>query len=85
MKLLLSLLILAVILPFTPIMPGGKPMIKISALKWPELSVPGSSSKTFTTSNKTQAVYKWKDSQGNIHFSDTAPENKEQQHSSAEY
>ena len=85
MRVLLSFLILAVILPFTPLMPGGKPLIKVSDLKWPELGIPGSNSKTFVTSDKTQTVYKWKDAQGNIHFSDTAPDKKEQQHSNAKY
>ena len=75
MKLLLSLLILAVILPFTPLMPGGKPLIKVSDLKWPELGVPGSN-KQFTPSGNTQTVYKWQDAQGNIHFSDQAPNNE---------
>ncbi|MBU0501504.1 MAG: DUF4124 domain-containing protein [Gammaproteobacteria bacterium] len=82
-KLLLTLLILAVILPFTPFMPGGKPLMQIGDLKWPRLVVPAAQditdslkSRPSAPSSKNKTFFKWRDAQGNIHFSDKPPKEK---------
>ena len=75
-KLMLTLLVLAAALPFTPFMPGGKPLLSLGNLKWPKLeapSLPALKPAGGTSSSNNQTFYKWHDAKGNLHFSDQPP------------
>jgi hypothetical protein len=75
-KLLLSLLVLAVVLPFTPFMPGGKPLLKMDGLKWPPLAAPDLARPNPATdpgSANNQTFYKWRDAKGTVHYGDQPP------------
>ncbi len=79
-KLLLLLLILACSAPFFIKRPGGEPLIMLNKLKLPKLSIPSfglSKNKTAqATTQKGIKVFKWKDKNGVIHYSDKQDVNK---------
>jgi hypothetical protein len=80
-KLLITALVLAVILPFT-IIKGrdGRPLMSISDLKMPDLSMPGvpdsvdvPSLPGVSGSGRTDTVYQWRDKDGSLHFTTDPP------------
>lgn len=78
-KLILTILVLAFVLPFTPLMPGGKPMMSLSDIRLPEFSIPnvptiGSKEPVLRKSGKARTFYRWKDAEGKVHYSDKPPE-----------
>ncbi len=80
LKLMLTLLVLAVVLPFTPLMPGGKPLMALSDIRWPDIEMPRLPGIDVPSlpeeTGRTQLFYRWKDAEGNIHFSDKAPKGR---------
>lgn len=74
-KLLLTLLVLALVLPFTPLTPGGRPLLSLGDLHWPDLKAPPLPDlKPPLASGGKQTFYRWRDGAGNLHFSDRPPE-----------
>ena len=81
-KLMLFVLILAAVLPFTPFMPGGKPILNLGDFKWPEFSKPPLPDLPNAklpdigkgTPSNNQSFYKWTDAEGNVHYSDKPPQ-----------
>jgi len=78
-KLMLAILVLAFVLPFTPLMPGGKPLMSLSEIRMPEFSIPdmpsfGAKEPVLRRSGKVQTFYRWRDAQGNIQYSDKPPQ-----------
>jgi len=71
-KLLITLVVLAVLLPFT-ILKGkdGRPLMSLDRLKAPELSVP----KLPVPGNRKRQdlIYRWVDDSGIVHFTNTPP------------
>jgi hypothetical protein len=74
-KLMLTLLTIAVVLPFTSIMPGGMPLFKWSDIKMPQIKTPQLPELSGGTPDrgKIQTFYKWKDDNGAVHYSDQPP------------
>ena len=83
-KLLIAALVLAVLLPFTFLKgPDGKPLMSIDKLslpdlKMPDLKMPGipdsvKNSGLNSKSGSMDVIYKWKDENGELHFSSTPP------------
>ena len=74
-KLFALALILALVAPFLPVWKGGRPLLTLDDLKWPEglpsadLEVPR------LGGGRTEPViiYKWRDTEGQIHFSNEPP------------
>ncbi|MCK4708766.1 MAG: DUF4124 domain-containing protein [Gammaproteobacteria bacterium] len=78
-KLLIAVLVLAVLLPFT-ILKGkdGKPLMSISNIKMPDLSLPKipdavKNTEFSTGSGSKDIIYKWRDEKGELHFSSSPP------------
>ncbi len=78
-KLLITALVLAVLLPFT-VLKGkdGKPLMSISNIKAPEISLPSLPDKIKneggnSASTSNDIIYKWRDEKGELHFSSTPP------------
>lgn len=78
-KLLIAALVLAVLLPFT-ILKGkdGRPLMSFSNIKAPEIALPGIPDAVKNTdlnpvSSNKDIVYKWRDKNGELHFSSKPP------------
>lgn len=73
MKLLLTLLVLAVLAPFTILKDeAGRPLMSLTDLKMPDVDVPAISDEVPGSSVTEDVIYQWKDADGNLHFT-TAP------------
>ncbi len=78
-KLMITVVVLAVLLPFTFLKgKDGKPLMSLSDLKAPNLSMPKvpDALKSANPANKAggkDIIYKWKDAKGVLHFSSTPP------------
>ena len=78
---LLTIVVLACVMPFVMKGTDGRPLLQLSELKMPNLAVPGKESIDHLTDTFEQAgparqpdkvtVYRWKDDQGIWHFSNT--------------
>ena len=79
MKLLLTLLVLAVLAPFTILKDGeGRPLMSLTDLRMPDVEVPNIPDEIPVGSATEDVVYQWKDAEGNLHFtSDPPPEGVE--------
>ncbi len=73
MKLLLTLLVLAVLAPFTILKDdSGRPLMSFNDLKMPDV-VPEIADEIPMQPSAQDVVYQWKDSEGNLHFSSDPP------------
>lgn len=78
-KLLIALLVLAVLLPFT-VLKGkdGSPLMSLDDLKLPDLSLPEVPDsigipEVGSAINRTDVIYQWRDAKGELHFTSTPP------------
>ena len=71
-KLLITLVVLAVLLPFT-ILKGkdGRPLMSLDRLKAPDLSIP--ELPKAATGRREDLIYRWVDDSGIVHFTNTPP------------
>ena len=73
MKLLLTLLVLAVLAPFTILKDdSGRPLMSFNDLKMPDV-VPEIADEIPVQPSAEDVVYQWKDAEGNLHFSSDPP------------
>ena len=72
-KILITLVVLAILLPFT-LLKGkdGRPLMSLDKLKAPDISVPSLPASGRDGGNK-DLIYRWTDSEGVIHFTNTPP------------
>ena len=74
-KLLITALVLAVLLPFTILKDdSGRPLMSLRDLKMPDMAVPGQpDGATVKGEGIKDVIYQWRDEEGNLNFTSEPP------------
>lgn len=74
-KLLITAVVLAVLMPFTFLKgKDGNPLMSLDKLKAPELSMPKLASDRISNgSGREDIIYQWRDADGELHFTSSPP------------
>jgi len=73
-KLIVFLLVMAVLLPFTIIKgKDGQPLLSFSDLRAPDISLPSLPKSGITIGSSGKTIYRWTDAEGNLNFTNSPP------------